>query len=333
MSRKLFSGVSERSDWLSICAKVSPNDRTSRRTVRKSLRAFGQAVELCESLSERSDKPSNCAKVSPSVRTSRRTVRKSLRAIGQAVELCEMLSKRSDKPSNCAKRSPSDRTSRRTVRNTLQAFGQAVELCEMLSERSDKPSNCAKVSPSVRTARRNVRRPEILPYNPFDPRPETLFFGGQSFILFNDHLHMIGMLQCRITFPIERSAVRNHTTEVGSRIEITRIRRNAAIGLAQKQFVRTVARRQTDGREAFEEKLACKTVGRLKSPQGDTRVFVIENFIRIFIRQLDTWNTVIFIGTGTQPERQQRQAEQDKRKQFFHVGMFFLQKKGFVAKG
>ena len=300
--------------------------------MRKSLRTIGQAVELCESLSERSDKPSNCAKCSPSVRTSRRTVRKSLQAFGQAVELCESLSERSDRPSNCAKVSPSVRTSRRTVRKSLQAFGQAVELCESLSKRWDSPAECPTVSPSVRTARRNVRRPEILPYNPFDPRPETLFFGGQSFILFNDHLHMIGMLQCRITFPIERSTVRNHTTEVGSRIEITRIRRNAAIGLAQKQFVRMVARRQTDGREAFEEKLACKTVGRLKSPQRDTRVFVIENFIRVFIRQLDTWNTVIFIGTGTQPERQQRQQSKTKGISFFMSGCFSYKRKDLWRK-
>ena len=124
MSRKLFSGLSERSDKPSNCAKVSPNDRTSCRTVRKSLRAFGQAVELCESLSERSDKLSNCAKVSPSVRTSRRTVRKSLRAFGQAVELCESLSKRSDKPSNCTKVSPSVGTVRRNVRRFLRALGQ-----------------------------------------------------------------------------------------------------------------------------------------------------------------------------------------------------------------
>ena len=44
------------------------------------------------------------------------------------------------------------------------------------------------------------------------------------------------------------------------------------------------------------------TVGRFKSPQRDTRVFIIENFIRVFIRQLDTWNVVVFIGTSTQPE-------------------------------
>ena len=288
--------------------------------------------KLFSGVSERSDRPSNCAKVSPSVRTSRRTVRKSLRAFGQAVELCEMLSERSDKPSNCAKCSPSDRTSRRTVRKSLRAIGQAVELCESLSKRWDSPAECPTVSPSVRTARRNVRRPEILPYNPFGQRPETLFFGGQSFVLFNDHLHMIGMLQRRITFPIERSTVRNHTTEVGSRIEITRIRRNAAIGLAQKQFVRTVARRQTDGREAFEEKLACKTVGRLKSPQRDTRVFVIENFIRVFIRQLDTWNTVIFIGTGTQPERQQRQQSKTKGNSFFMSGCFSYKRKDLWRK-
>ena len=124
MSRKLFSGLSERSDKPSNYAKVSPSVRTSRRTVRKSLRTIGQAVELCESLSERSDKPSNCAKRSPNDRTSCRTVRKSLQAFGQAVELCETLSKRSDKPSNCAKRSPSVRTSRRNVRRFLRALGQ-----------------------------------------------------------------------------------------------------------------------------------------------------------------------------------------------------------------
>ena len=293
MSRKLFSGVSERSDRPSNCTKVSPSVRTSRRTVRKSLRAFGQAVELCESLSERSDKSSNCTKVSPSVRTSRRTVRKSLRA-----------------------------------------FGQAVELCESLSKRWDSPAECPTVSPSVRTARRNVRRPEILPYNPFGQRPETLFFGGQSFVLFNDHLHMIGMLQCRITFPIERSTVRNHTTEVGSRIEITRIRRNAAIGLAQKQFVRMVARRQTDGREAFEEKLACKTVGRLKSPQRDTRVFVIYRKLHSGFHTPVGYVEHCHLYRNRHPARATATpAEQDKRNQFFHVGMFFLQKKGFVAKG
>ena len=130
MSRKLFSGVSERSDRPSNCAKVSPSVRTSRRTVRKSLQAFGQAVELYESLSERSDKPSNCAKVSPSVRTSRRTVRKSLRVFGQAVELCESLSERSDKPSNCAKVSPSVGTVRRnsvgTVRRNVRRFLRAL---------------------------------------------------------------------------------------------------------------------------------------------------------------------------------------------------------------
>ena len=101
MSRKLFSGVSERSDWPSICAKVSPNDRTSCRTVRKSLRAFGQAVELCESLSKRSDKPSNCAKVSPSVRTGRRTVRKSLQALGQSGGMSDGFSERWDSPAEC----------------------------------------------------------------------------------------------------------------------------------------------------------------------------------------------------------------------------------------
>ena len=238
--------------------------------------------KLFSGVSERSDKPSNCAKHTPSDRTSRRTVRNTLQAFGQAVELCETLSERSDKLSNCTKVSPSVRTSRRTVRNALRAIGQAVELCEMLSERWDSLAECPTVSPSVRTARRNVRRPEILPYNPFGPRPETLFFGGQSFILFKHHLHMIGMLQCRITFPIERSTVRNHTTEVGSQIEITRIWRNATIGLAQKQFVRTVARRQTDRREAFEEKLACKTVGRLKSHQRDTRALK-KSFHRIIV--------------------------------------------------
>ena len=232
------------------------------------------------------------------------------------------VSERSDSPAECPTASPSVGTARRNVRRLLRALGQPGGMSDSFSERWDSPAECPTVSPSVRTARRNVRRPEILPYNPFDPRPETLFFGGQSFILFNHHLHMIGMLQRRITFPIERSTVRNHTTEVRSRIEITRIRRNAAIGLAQKQFVRTVARRQTDGREAFEEKLACKTVGRLKSPQRDTRVFVIENFIRVFIRQLDTWNTVIFIGTGTQPERQQRQQSKTKGNSFFMSGCF-----------
>ena len=124
MSRKLFSGVSERSDKPSNCAKHTPSDRTSRRTVRNTLQAFGQAVELCETLSERSDKLSNCTKVSPSVRTSRRTVRKPLRAFGQAVELCEMLSERSDKPSNCAKCSPSVGTAWRNVRRFLRALGQ-----------------------------------------------------------------------------------------------------------------------------------------------------------------------------------------------------------------
>lgn len=74
------------------------------------------------------------------------------------------------------------------------------------------------------------------------------------------------------------------------------------------------------------------TVGRFKSPQRDTRVFVIENFIRVFIRQLDTWNAVVFIGTSTQPEQQQCQAEQDKRNQFFHAEIYFSQKKGFVTK-
>ena len=124
MSRKLFSGVSERSDWPSICAKVSPNDRTSCRTVRKSLRAFGQAVELYESLSERSDKPSNCAKCSPSDRTSRRTVRNALQAIGQAVELCETLSERWDSPAECPTVSPNVGTVRRNVRRFLRALGQ-----------------------------------------------------------------------------------------------------------------------------------------------------------------------------------------------------------------
>ena len=141
-------------------------------------------------------------------------MRKSLRTIGQAVELCESLSERSDKPSNCAKVSPSVRTSRRTVRKSLRAFGQAVELCESLSERWDSPSECPTVSPSVRTARRNVRRPEILPYNPFGSRPETLFFGGQSFILFKHHLHMIGMLQCRITLALNVHFVSGNGLEV-----------------------------------------------------------------------------------------------------------------------
>ena len=133
-----------------------------KKTVLRGLRAFGLAVDLCESLSERSDKLSNCTKVSPSVRTSRRTVRKPLRAFGQAVELCETHSKRSDKPSNCAKHSPSVRTSRRTVRNALRAIGQAVELCETLSKRSDKPSNCALTPLMAQTLQSRLQLPVQL---------------------------------------------------------------------------------------------------------------------------------------------------------------------------
>ena len=182
---------------------------------------------MSDGFSERWDSQAESPTASPSVRTVRRNVRRLLRALGQPGGMSDGFSERWDSPAECP-----------------TALGQPGGMSDGFSERSDSPAECPTVSPSVRTARRNVRRPEILPYNPFDPRPETLFFGGQSFILFNHHLHMIGMLQRRITFPIERSTVRNHTTEVGSRIEITRIRRNAAIGLAQKQFVRMVA---TDG--------------------------------------------------------------------------------------
>ena len=123
-------------------------------------------------------------------------------------------SERWDSQAECPTVSPSVGTARRNVRQLLRAFGQAVELYESLSERWDSPAECPTVSPSVRTARRNVRRPEILPYNPFDPRPETLFFGGQSFILFNDHLHMIGMLQCRITLALNVHFVSGNGLEV-----------------------------------------------------------------------------------------------------------------------
>lgn len=74
------------------------------------------------------------------------------------------------------------------------------------------------------------------------------------------------------------------------------------------------------------------TVGRFKSPQRDTRVFVIENFIRVFIRQLDTWNAVVFIRACSQSDRQHRQAQQDKRNLFFHVEIFFRKRKDLWRK-
>ena len=168
--------------------------------------------KLFSGVSERSDSPAECPTASPSVGTARRNVRRFLRALGQSGGMSDGF------PAECPTASPSVGTARRNVRRLLRALGQPGGMSDSFSERWDSPAECPTVSPSVRTARRNVRRPEILPYNPFGPRPETLFFGGQSFILFKHHLHMIGMLQCRITFPIERSAVRNHTTEVGSRI-------------------------------------------------------------------------------------------------------------------
>ena len=174
--------------------------------------------KLFSGVSERSDSPAECPTASPSVGTARRKVRRLLRTLGQSGGMSDGFSERWDSPAECPTASPSVGTARRNVRRLLRALGQPGGMSDSFSERWDSPAECPTVSPSVRTARRNVRRPEILPYNPFGPRPETLFFGGQSFILFKHHLHMIGMLQCRITFPIERSAVRNHTTEVGSRI-------------------------------------------------------------------------------------------------------------------